>query len=1132
MFGRPLSAFCAVALSCAPYISMAADFNVDSAGAFQNALTTAQANGESDTITVAAGTLNIAANGTLTYTAAATENFGLTVTGGAQALAVLDGGMQVPILRIDSTAVTNDSGVYFEVENLTFRNGNATSVPNDDGGALTILTDENQQPAEFASLVSVVGSEFFDNAAADDGGALYVRAHAVEGIYLDDLTFDGNQAGGDGGSAYVAGGVFTTPIFFNNIDFYDGMAQGNGGGLVVEGFDSATETEDRANSVSFFDIAFYNNQSMSSSGGGGGADVSSLATTIDTVGFIDNQARDGGGLRIRQNWSSISMKNTGFVGNTASEDGGAFAAMASFFQAFTMTNNTIVDNVATNRGGGAFVLIDSSSSLAEIYNNIIYGNAAQQGSGDDLYVNNRAFDDIGASVELFNNDITDFVVTPVAVVQGSNIDELPLFVDLVTRPIPDPRLQSGSPGIDTGDNNAPGAPTVDFEGDSRPFDGDGDMTATIDMGMDEFTGAAVQNADLAVTKTDDPDPVVEGGDVTYTVTVTNNGPGAASNVTLIDTIDELVSFVSATPTQGTCSANMGTISCSLGSLANSATATITIIVTTPDVAEPLQITNQASVSGAEPDPVGANDSATEQTTVVPAGPAMADLSLSKSDSPDPVFSDGSTLTYTLIVTNNGPDAASGVTLTDTLPASVTFQSASASVGQCDELPDNNGELGCDLGSLAVNATVTVMIVVVPDMVDDEVIITNTATVVGTEQDPTSANNTATEDTTVNPPTADMIVSTSSTPSSPMINETVTYSVTVQNNGPSDNTGVVLTVMLPASATFGSVTIDQGSCDVVDDTVTCTIGDIAAGSTVNATIIVTAPGEPMVLTLSATIAADADDPSMTNNADSEDVIVIDVVDVVIRGTSEGTGSLNWVSLAFLIAMACLIAIRNRRRLATNRGARTLGLLAILSVGLLLSSGEVRAQSDWYVGANIGQAGLDYSAGDLTQDLASLGWDINNPSVNDSGTAWKAYGGFMLNEYFALEAGYADLGKVVTQYGATIAPTQIPAILGDTFSIHPYQGDGWFGAAVLRWPVQPDRFTILFRAGMFGWESDLDVRVISGGTGSITDRESGMDTMFGAGLEWHVNQEWTLVAEWERYKLNEWLDVPSIGIRFSF
>ncbi len=1138
MLGKPLSALCAVALICAPHFATAANFTVNDPTEFQTALTTAQANGESDTITVGAATFNIAANGTLTYTAAATENFSLTITGGPQALAILDGGSQVPILRIDSTAVINDGGVNFDINNLTFRNGNATGAPNDDGGALAILTDESQQPAEFATIVFIVGCEFFDNAAADDGGAVYVRAHAVEGIYLDDLTFDGNQAGGDGGAAYVAGGMFTTPQFYNNIDFYNSMAQGSGGGLVAEGFDAATPTTDLANSVSFFDISFYNNQSMSATEGGGGADVSSLATFIDTVGFIDNQARVGGGLRIRPSWSSIAMTNTGFVGNTASEDGGAFAALETFFQSFTMTNNTIFQNTATNRGGGALVLIDSSSSIAEIYNNIIYGNTVTQGTGADLYLDNQVFNDIGAPVELFNNDITDFVVTPVVGVftQGSNIDQAPSFVDMAARPVPDPRLQSGSAGIDVGDDNAPGAPAVDFESDSRPFDGDGDMTATIDMGMDEFTGAVVQNADLVVTKTDSPDPVVENTNVTYTVVVTNGGPGAASGVTLVDTLDPLVTYVSATPTQGTCAENTGTVTCSLGALADNASATVTIVVTAPAFSAAQQLTNTASVSATEPDPVSSNNSSTELTTVVEAGAPTADLAVTKTDSPDPVLLDGSTVTYTITVTNNGPDAATGVTMSDTLPpVGAAFQSVSTDTGQCDAQPDGNGMLDCTIGDLAVDGIATVTIVVLPTgLIGPQQIsyeITNTVTVSGTEVDPTPANNTATEDSTVNPPVSDMSVSTTHAPDSPMVGEQLTYSITVDNNGPLDNTGVVLTVTLPASATFVSASIDTGSCgDVSDGTVTCTIGDMASGVSVVAQIIVTAPGEATTLTLSATLVADVADPTPGDNVSSEAVTVIDVVDLIIEGTSEGSGSITLLELLFA-TMAGLAVYWHRRREAARQVLSMMGLAALAAL-LVLPAQQAVAQNQWYVGANIGASDADYSSGELVSDLASLGWTINNPSVDDTDTAWKAYAGFSFNEYVAVEGGYADLGKVETRFGATVGPNQIDAILTDTYSIHPVLGDGWFGTVVLSWPVSPDQFSLTARAGFFAWESDIDVEVVQGGTGRVSGDDDGTDMLYGLGFEWHMNAQWSLTAEWERYELKDTVDVPSIGLKYNF
>ena len=369
----------------------------------------------------------------------------------------------------------------------------------------------------------------------------------------------------------------------------------------------------------------------------------------------------------------------------------------------------------------------------------------------------------------------------------------------------------------------------------------------------------------------------------------------------------------------------------------------------------------------------------------------------------------------------------------------------------------------------------------------------------------------------------MSVSTSSS-GSPLVGEPVTFNMTVTNNGPSDNTNIVVTVTLAKYGTFVSGTVDQGACGLSNGALVCTIGDMANGVTVNGTIIVTAPSEPATITLTVTVAADVADPVMDNNTDSEGVTVIDQVDLVIQGTSEGSGSIGWPMLLLLIAAATFAA--------TRKHARAIGVAGIIAIGLMLPVGEVQAQNDWYLGASVGQADLDYSASDLQQDLASLGWTISDASVDSSGTAWKAYGGFALNKFFAFEIGYAELGKVVTQYSTSISPNDIDAILDDTYSVHPYQGDGWFGAVVLKWPVNPDVITLHARTGAFTWKSDLDVRVISGGTGSVIGDESGTDWMWGVGMEWHINPAWSLVAEWERYQLNEWLDVPSIGVKFSF
>jgi uncharacterized repeat protein (TIGR01451 family) len=124
--------------------------------------------------------------------------------------------------------------------------------------------------------------------------------------------------------------------------------------------------------------------------------------------------------------------------------------------------------------------------------------------------------------------------------------------------------------------------------------------------------------------------------------------------------------------------------------------------------------------------------------------SKADLALTKTDSPDPVTA-GKTLTYTVIVANNGPDTATGVTLTDTLPGGVTFVSATPSQGSCS----GTSTITCNLGTLVNKATATVTVVVEPAAAGG---ISNTATVTSSVSDPNTANNTATVVTTVvNPP---------------------------------------------------------------------------------------------------------------------------------------------------------------------------------------------------------------------------------------------------------------------------------------------------------------------------------------------------------------------------------------------
>jgi len=122
-------------------------------------------------------------------------------------------------------------------------------------------------------------------------------------------------------------------------------------------------------------------------------------------------------------------------------------------------------------------------------------------------------------------------------------------------------------------------------------------------------------ADLSVNKVDTLDPVIAGTTLTYTLSITNIGPGDAMGVVLTDTLPAAMTFVSATASQGTgCSAAGTVVTCDLGDLPNDAGAAITLTATVDPAARGVY-TNTATVAGNETDHIPPNSTITEDTTV-------------------------------------------------------------------------------------------------------------------------------------------------------------------------------------------------------------------------------------------------------------------------------------------------------------------------------------------------------------------------------------------------------------------------------------------------------------------------------------------------------------------------------------
>src|SRR5690606_14095094 len=108
-----------------------------------------------------------------------------------------------------------------------------------------------------------------------------------------------------------------------------------------------------------------------------------------------------------------------------------------------------------------------------------------------------------------------------------------------------------------------------------------------------------------------PDPVIAGQNLTYSIVASNNGPSNATGVLVTDTLPAGVSFVSATPTQGTFSSATGVWS--VGNLNSGASATLTLVVTVNPCTTG-SLSNGVAVSGNQPDPTPTNNTDTESTT--------------------------------------------------------------------------------------------------------------------------------------------------------------------------------------------------------------------------------------------------------------------------------------------------------------------------------------------------------------------------------------------------------------------------------------------------------------------------------------------------------------------------------------
>lgn len=406
---------------------------------------------------------------------------------------------------------------------------------------------------------------------------------------------------------------------------------------------------------------------------------------------------------------------------------------------------------------------------------------------------------------------------------------------------------------------------------------DSDSTPNDNVGSDDdYASARVTPPiiDLSLTKSVAESRVPLGGEVSFTLTVRNDGPDDASGVSVRDELPTGLAYVSSSAEQG--GYNSGTGIWEVGDLAAGEAVTLEIVASLT-LFETL--TNQAEVLAANEfdrdSQPGDGVEADDDFAAVDVSPASSDLSLTKTvDNAAPNV--GGEVLYTITLANAGPDSAAEIQVQDQLPAELAFVDFTASVGDYDSATGV-----WQVPELANGANATLQI---RATVQGNQAVSNSAEVIASNQfDPDSvpADNDPDQDdyaeVTLTPQLVDLALTKIVDEERPNVGDVIAYSLELSNAGPSTATGVEVTDLLPAGVTFESVQIGQGQYNA--QTGIWTVGSVAANGT--ATLVISARvGEISGATNSAEVTK-SDQPDIDSDPDNQDTTEDDWASVDFR-----------------------------------------------------------------------------------------------------------------------------------------------------------------------------------------------------------------------------------------------------------
>ncbi len=327
---------------------------------------------------------------------------------------------------------------------------------------------------------------------------------------------------------------------------------------------------------------------------------------------------------------------------------------------------------------------------------------------------------------------------------------------------------------------------------------------------------AVSTSDLKIHKAVSPAFPVVGDSVFYTITVTNFGPGTATNAVVTDHVPSGINYEANVSSAGFY--DVGTGKWTIPAIAANASETLQLIgiKNTPNL-----VTNIVQLTSMDQTDPNGSDNCDSVTIPI----QVADLKIKKTVNPNPPQY-GTDATFTITVTNNGPSAATGVYACDSLPAGLSYISSSVSKGTYNSV---NGQWA--IGTIAANDSCTLTVTATVNSSSD---LKNIATITASHEiDPTLGDRADTLAFTAS--SANLSVTKIVSDAAPADGATITYTITVHNAGPTTSTGCTLVDHLPAGLVYITSNTSQGLYDAVNGT--WNVGVIHSGS--NATLTVTA-----------------------------------------------------------------------------------------------------------------------------------------------------------------------------------------------------------------------------------------------------------------------------------------------------